>query len=62
MARAIDKQTMLDLIVDAKRTDPETGPFAEWLGEELVEHKATLPPPEGALKLGEVRGEENKTA
>ena len=38
MAKTIDKQTMLDLIVEAKRTDPETGGFAEWLEEYLAEH------------------------
>ena len=38
MAKTIDKQTMLDLIVEAKRTDPETGRFAEWLAEYLAEH------------------------
>lgn len=43
MARAIDKETMLDLIIKAKRTDPETGSFAEWLAEYLVEHLPTLP-------------------
>ena len=51
MARAIDKQTMLDLIVDAKRTDPETGPFAEWLAEYLVEHMPTLTPQNELLTL-----------
>lgn len=45
MARAIDKQTMLDLIVEAKRTDPETGGFAEWLAEYLAEHLPTITPP-----------------
>jgi len=45
MERAIDKQTMLDLIIEAKRTDPETGSFAEWLAEYLVEHLPTLTPP-----------------
>ena len=43
MAKMIDKQTMLNLIVDAKRTEPETGIFAEWLAEYLVEHLPTLP-------------------
>ena len=43
--RAIDKQTMLDLIIEAKREDPETGSFAEWLAEYLVEHLPTLTPP-----------------
>ena len=45
MARAIDKETMLDLIIKAKRTDPETGSFAEWLAEYLVEHLPTLTQP-----------------
>ena len=41
MGKAVDKQTMLDLIVEAKRTDPETGSFTEWLAEYLVEHLPT---------------------
>ena len=45
MARAIDKQTMLDLIIEAKRMDPETGSFSEWLAEYLVDHLPTLTPP-----------------
>lgn len=45
MARAIDKETMLDLIIKSKRTDLETGSFAEWLAEYLVEHLPTLAPP-----------------
>ena len=45
MANKIDKQTMLDLIVEAKRTDPETGGFAEWLAEYLAEHLPTITPP-----------------
>ena len=45
MAKTIDKQTMLDLIAEAKRTDPETGSFAEWLAEYLAEHLPTLTPP-----------------
>lgn len=44
MEKTIDKQTMLDLIVEAKRTDPETGGFAEWLAEYLAEHLSTLTP------------------
>lgn len=42
---AIDKQTMMDLIIEAKRTDPETGSFAEWLAEYLVAHLPTRTPP-----------------
>ena len=56
MARAIDKQPMLDLIIEAKRTDPETGSFAEWLAEYLVERLPTLTPPNEPLTLEELRG------
>ena len=45
MARAIDKRIMLDLIIEAKKTDPGTGPFSEWLAEYLVDHLPTLTPP-----------------
>ena len=46
--RPIDKETMLNLIIEAKRTDPETGSFAEWLAEYLVERLPTLTPPNEA--------------
>lgn len=52
MSRAIDKGTMLNLIIEAKRTDPETGSFAEWLAEYLVEHLPTLTPPNEPLISG----------
>ena len=45
MAKAIDKQAMLDLIIEAKRTHPETGSFSEWLAEYLVDHLPTLTQP-----------------
>lgn len=53
MARAIDKQTMLNLIIEAKHTDPETGSFAEWLAEYLAEHLPTLTPPNEWVSVGE---------
>lgn len=49
MAKTIEKQTMLDLIVEAKRTDPETGSFAEWLAEYLAEHLPAFTPPNEPL-------------
>ena len=55
MGRAIDKQTMLGLIIDAKRTDPETGSFAEWLAEYLAEHMPTLTPPNEPLTPKQLR-------
>lgn len=45
MARAIDRQALIDLIIDAKRTDPETGSFTEWLADYLIKHLPTLTPP-----------------
>lgn len=53
--KTIDKQTMLNLIIEAKRTDPETGGFAEWLAEYLAEHLPTLTPPNEPLTLDELR-------
>lgn len=55
MSRAIDKVTMLNLIIETKRTDPETGSFAEWLAEYLVEHLPTLTPPNDPLTLEQLR-------
>ena len=53
MAKAIDKQTVLDLITEAKRADPETGSFAEWLAEYLVENLPTLTPPNEWVSVDE---------
>ena len=39
---AIDRQALIDLIIDAKRTDPETGSFTEWLADYLIEHLPEL--------------------
>lgn len=55
MARAIDKQTMLNLIIEAKMMNPETGSFSEWLAEYLVEHLPTLAPPNEPLTLEQLR-------
>ena len=51
MARAIDKRIMLDLIIEAKKTDPETGPFSEWLAEYLVDHLPTIIQQNGPLSV-----------
>lgn len=53
--RAIDKETMFDLIIKAKRTDPETGSFAEWLAAYLVERLPTLTPPNEPLTIEQLR-------
>ena len=61
MAKAIDKQTMLDLIIEAKRMDPETGSFSEWLAEYLVEHLATFTPPNEWVRVEDDGGENNRS-
>ena len=61
MGGAIDKQTMLGLIIDAKRTDSETGSFAEWLAEYLAEHMPTLTPPNEWVSVEERLPEQENT-
>ena len=60
MARTIDKRIMLDLIIEAKKTDPETGPFSEWLAEYLVDHLPTLTPPNEWVSVEERLPEEKQ--
>ena len=55
MARTIDKRIMIDLIIEAKKTDPEAGPFSEWLAEYLVDHLPTLTPPNEPLMPDELK-------
>ena len=58
--KAIDKQAMLDLIVEAKRADPETGSFAEWLAEYLVKSLSTFAPPNKWVSVEERLPEEKQ--
>lgn len=51
----IDKKEMLDLILEAKRKDPETGSFSEWLAEYLVAHISTIIRPNEPLTLEQLR-------
>ena len=37
-----DREKLIDLIVDAKRTDPETGSFTEYLADYLISHGVTV--------------------
>lgn len=46
---------MLDLIIEAKRNDQETGSFAEWLAEYLADRLPTLTPPNEPLTVDELR-------
>lgn len=60
MARAIDKRIMLDLIIEAKKTDPEAGPFSEWLAEYLVDHLPTLTQPSEWISVSDKLPEEKE--
>ena len=39
-----DRERLIDLIIDAKRTDPETGSLIGYLADYLLEHGVTVPP------------------
>ena len=60
MARTIDKRIMLDLIIEAKKTDPEAGPFSEWLAEYLVDHLPTITPQNEWVSVEESLPEEKQ--
>ena len=52
MGREADRQALIDLIINAKRTDPETGSFTEWLADFLLGYGVTLPQPSNEPLLG----------
>ena len=39
-----DRERLIDLMIDAKRTEPETGSFADYLADYLLEHGVIIPP------------------
>lgn len=43
MDKAKEKEKLMDLIVNAKRTDPETGSFTEWLADFLLGYGVMIP-------------------
>jgi ribosomal protein S27AE len=47
--RGINKQAMLDLIIEAKRNEPEDVRFSDWLAEYLADRLSTLTPPNEPL-------------
>lgn len=47
MDKAKEKEKLMDLIVDAKRADPETGSFTEWLAAFLLDHGVMVPAEDG---------------
>ena len=51
-----DRERLIDLMIDAKRTDPETGSFTEYLADYLLEHGVIVPPCKVGDRLYEVTG------
>lgn len=47
MDKSKEKEKLMDLIVDAKRADPETGSFSEWLAAFLLDHGVMVPADDG---------------
>ena len=39
-----DRKRLIDLIIEAKRTDPETGSFTDYLADYLIEHGVIVLP------------------
>lgn len=39
-----DRERLIDLMIEAKRTDPETGSFTEYLADYLLEHGVIVLP------------------
>lgn len=39
-----DRERLIDLIIEAKRTDPEAGSFVKYLADYLLEHGVIVPP------------------
>lgn len=48
MDKSKEKEKLMDLIVDAKRADPETGSFTEWLAAFLLDHGVMVPMEDGS--------------
>ena len=39
-----DRERLIDLMIEAKRTDPETGSFTDYLADYLLKHGVIVPP------------------
>ena len=51
-----DRERLIDLMIEAKKTDPETGSFTDYLADYLLEHGVTVPPCKVGDRLYEVTG------
>ena len=45
-----DRERLIDLMIEAKRTDPETGSFTDYLADYLLEHGVIVLP----CKVGDI--------
>lgn len=45
-----DRKRLIDLIIEAKRTDPKTGSFTDYLADYLIEHGVIVLP----CKVGDI--------
>lgn len=39
-----DRERLIDLMIEAKRTEPETGSFTDYLADYLLEHGVIVTP------------------
>lgn len=39
-----DRERLIDLMIEAKRTEPKTGSFTDYLADYLIEHGVIVPP------------------
>lgn len=51
-----DRERLIDLMIEAKRTEPETGSFSEYLADYLLEHGVVMLPCKVGDRLYEVTG------
>ena len=51
-----DRERLINLMIDAKRTDPETGSFTDYLADYLLEHGIIVLPCKVGDRVYEVTG------
>lgn len=51
-----DRERLINLMIEAKRTEPETGSFTDYLADYLLEHGVVVPPCKVGDRLYEVTG------
>ena len=51
-----DRERLIDFMIDAKRTEPETGSFTEYLADYLLEHGVIVLPCKVGDRVYEITG------